>query len=473
MSAAQETPARGIDTDVAVLRTLGPDRAFERMYRKHATEVYRYALAIVRDTGDAEDVTQTTFLNAFRALQRGERPQKAKSWLLAIAHNVCLQRFRNASRRPQQVAFDEELAEAAVPDESPSADDLVRALQQLSFNQRSALVMRELEGRSYAEIGEILGLQVSAVETLLFRARRALREQLETSITCGEAEELLSRQLDGHLPRAERGALRAHLRACEECAHLARSQRAQRSAWKALSIVPLPGSLGSLFGGGGGAVATGMAAKVAAVGAAAVLVGGGTYEGVRMAESHGGGSRAPVAAAPARPSAPVLRKAPRAPRPAAQSVAARAPAHDEARPAKGLGRHAGRKHDTAPPAGTSYGRGRVSAPGRAAGPAVHPGASALPGSAAAGHGRKPAKTRKASKKTTTMSAAPHGKGRNRGGVTSGSGARGAGQTGAHDGGAGKGQAKASQDVPPAPIASSDPASDPAQDPASPGQAKKR
>src|SRR6266511_534736 len=286
MSAPPEKRSRGIDTEVTALRSLGPHRAFERMYRKHASDVYRYALAVVRDSGDAEDITQTTFLNAFRAMQRGERPLKTKSWLLAIAHNVCRQRFRNAARRPQQVAFDEDVAEAIVPEESPSADDLVRALQQLSFNQRSALVMRELEGRSYKEIGEILALPVSAVETLLFRARRALREQIETSITCNEAEEMLSRQLDGQLPRSERGALRAHLRSCDECARFARSQRAQRSAWKALAIVPLPGSLGSLFGGGGTAVATGVAAKVAAVGVAAAIVGGGTYEGLHVVQAQ-------------------------------------------------------------------------------------------------------------------------------------------------------------------------------------------
>jgi RNA polymerase sigma factor (sigma-70 family) len=297
MSAPPETRSRGIDTDVTALRSLGPDRAFERMYRKHASDVYRYALAVLRDTGDAEDVTQTTFLNAFRAMQRGERPLKTKSWLLAIAHNVCRQRFRNAARRPQQVAFDEDVAEAIVPEESPSADDLVRALQQLSFNQRSALVMRELEGRSYKEIGEILALPVSAVETLLFRARRALREQIETSITCNEAEEMLSRQLDGRLPRSERGALRAHLRGCDECARLARSQRAQRSAWKALAIIPLPGSLGSLFGGGGTAVATGAAAKVAAVGVVAAIVGGGTYEGVRVVQAQAKKEPAKTAAA--------------------------------------------------------------------------------------------------------------------------------------------------------------------------------
>src|ERR671922_231239 len=65
------------------------------------------------------------------------------------------------------------------------------------------------ERRSYAEIAEILGLSVSAIETLLFRARRALREQIEGTLTCDGAERALSRQLDGQLPRAERGHLRA------------------------------------------------------------------------------------------------------------------------------------------------------------------------------------------------------------------------------------------------------------------------
>src|SRR5439155_25622463 len=140
--------------------------------------------------------------------------------------------------------------------------------------------MRELEGRSYAEIAGILGLSVGAVETLIFRARRALREQLESELTCNEAELALSKQVDGRLSRAERSALRAHLRACSECATFARKQRAQRSAWKALAAVPLPSSLGSLFGGGGSAVATGLAAKAAAVTAVGLLLGGGAYEGV-------------------------------------------------------------------------------------------------------------------------------------------------------------------------------------------------
>jgi hypothetical protein len=122
---------------------------------------------------------------------------------------------------------------------------------------------------------------VSAVETLIFRARRALREQLEEGITCHEAEFAISRQLDGRLTRKERGTLRAHLRECEECAGFARSQRAQRGSLKSLALIPLPQSLVGLFGGGGGAaVGSGVAVKAAAIGASAMVATGVGYEGV-------------------------------------------------------------------------------------------------------------------------------------------------------------------------------------------------
>jgi hypothetical protein len=159
--------------------------------------------------------------------------------------------------------------------------------------------MRELEGRSYAEIADILEVSTSAVETLIFRARRALREQLDGSFTCGEAEFAISRQLDGRLARQERGQLRAHLRECAECAGFARRQRAQRGALKTLALVPLPGSLTSFFGGGGGAaVGTSLALKAAAAVTAGLAIGGAGYEGVHHAPWR---AQKPAATAPARP----------------------------------------------------------------------------------------------------------------------------------------------------------------------------
>jgi RNA polymerase sigma factor (sigma-70 family) len=288
---------------------LRADRSFERIYRKHVGDVYRYALAVLRQPADAEDVAQTTFLNAYRAYQRGERPRNAQNWLITIAHNVCRQRFRQAQRRPDEVTFDDRVGEIVPEDDrGPSAEDIQRALGHLAFNQRAALVMRELEGRSYAEIAEILETSVAAVETLLFRARRALREQLEGTLTCAEAERAISRQADSKLARPERSALRAHLRQCKECERLARSQRAHRKAFKTLALVPIPTSLTSLFGGGGAAAGGAVALKAAAFVTAGVVATGVGYEGARELTRPAPDRAVVVPATPpaARPAAPVV-----------------------------------------------------------------------------------------------------------------------------------------------------------------------
>src|SRR6266446_3692912 len=152
------------------------DRAFERLYKRHVGDVYRYALAVLRNPADAEDITQTTFLNAYRAMKGGEQPLMPRHWLLKIAHNACRMRWLRNSRRPQEVPFDGTVERIAVPEsEKPNLRAVLDELAKLPFNQRSALVMRELEGRSYEEIAETLDVSVSAVETLLVRARRSMR----------------------------------------------------------------------------------------------------------------------------------------------------------------------------------------------------------------------------------------------------------------------------------------------------------
>jgi RNA polymerase sigma factor (sigma-70 family) len=286
-------------------RNAAPDRAFERLYRRHVHEVYRYVLAVLRNQADAEDATQATFLSAYRAFLRGEEPLKPRNWLLKIAHNECRQRFRANSRRPREVEWDDRTPAPGVDETVPTAHEIRTALAHLSFNQRSALVMRELEGRSYAEIASILDLSLSAVETLLFRARRALREQLEGGLTCGDAEAALSKRLDGRLSAPEQRALRAHLRECPECAVLERKQRARRAAVKRLGAVQLPPSLAGFLGGSGsitgGVIAgSGLVAKAAAVVAAGVVAGGVGHQAVQA-----------VGTGPQRTPLPELRQLPR------------------------------------------------------------------------------------------------------------------------------------------------------------------
>jgi RNA polymerase sigma factor (sigma-70 family) len=371
-----------------------PDAAFETLYRGHVHEVYRYTLAVLGNPTDAEDVTQTTFLNAYRAFNAGERPRTPTNWLRAIAHNVCRQRFRQAARRPHEVAELDETTTPATPEETdaPSAADITRALQSLPFNQRSALVMRELEGRRQTEIAEALGLSESAVEALLFRARRAMREQLETSLTCGEAARAISRQLDRSVSREERATLRAHIRSCPDCAAFARQARAQRGALKALGAAPLPASLLSWSGGSGAgaaAVAGGAPAAhgreiAAGIAAVAVLAGAGSV-GLR-GHSTPAGQRQSATQRDARSLAPAASPA------FAQAVAGPSAGRTMPRqtPAGARrGSHAGAPpgRPGSPPATTGSSRGQATArPGRGVATRAHGSPSHANGTPTRAHG---------------------------------------------------------------------------------------
>jgi RNA polymerase sigma factor (sigma-70 family) len=227
---------------VPELPVLARDQAFETLYRRYVKVVYHYALALLRNPADAEDVAQTTFLNAYRAYQRGIEIEKPQNWLIKIAHNVARTRYARASCRVKEVPLEDYVEQLVVPEaDRPDVTDVLRALGRLTFNQRAAIVMRELEGRSYAEIADTIGVSVSAVETLIFRARKSLR-------------------------------LKA-------------------SALRTLAAVPLPSSLTQFLGGGGlvaggGAVAgTGLLIK-----AAVALVAGALATG--FAGDHNGPARA-------------------------------------------------------------------------------------------------------------------------------------------------------------------------------------
>ncbi len=214
--------------------------ALDDLYRQHVGDVYRYTYAVLGNHADAEDVTQTTFVNALRALERGETPREPSHWLLAIAHNLVRQRWRQAANRPTMVELVHDVPDEGPGEEDVQLDELVRALQRIPPSQREALVMRELEGRSYAEIAELLGLTTGALETLLFRARRSLAEEIENLVTCQSAELALSKQSDGRLSRKDRKRLDEHLAECPSCAAFAKTQARQRRAFKGLAMLPLP-----------------------------------------------------------------------------------------------------------------------------------------------------------------------------------------------------------------------------------------
>lgn len=275
-------------------RSQAASQAVEDLFRRHGAEVYRYALAVLGNHADAEDVTQTTFLNAYRSIEQGVQPRKPANWLLTIASNAIKQRFRQESARPRQVVLDDEIAGASADDDGPTMGELLTALSRIPPQQRQAIVLREFEGRSYKEIAEILGVTTGALETLLFRARRSLAEELEHHLTCTEAQLAVSRAADGRIGRKERRRLREHLGECPDCARFASLQQRHRTAFRGLVLMPIPVSLTLLKGLEGTATAavlpaagtTSVAAGAAGTGAAA---GAATAGGLFTGGTTGGG----------------------------------------------------------------------------------------------------------------------------------------------------------------------------------------
>ena len=156
-------------------------------------------------------------------------------------------------------------------------------------------MLRELEGRSYNEIAELLGLTTAALETLLFRARRSLADELENLVTCQSAELAMSKQLDGRLSRKEKRRLDDHLAECADCARLAQTHSRQRRAFKGLAVLPLPIGL-ALFKGAPNAAAAASLPTIGAGGitsngagtAAATAGAGGTATGAAGGAAVGG-----------------------------------------------------------------------------------------------------------------------------------------------------------------------------------------
>jgi RNA polymerase sigma-70 factor, ECF subfamily len=152
------------------------------LYERYYDRVFGYCLYQLGSREEAEDVTQTTFMWAYRGLRRGVVPRAEASWLFTIAQNACRARHRSRGRkRSREVLSDPVVLADMSPAHSADTDELVGledALARMPELQRRAILLREWRGLSYKEIAAELELSDSAVETLIFRARRSLAELL-------------------------------------------------------------------------------------------------------------------------------------------------------------------------------------------------------------------------------------------------------------------------------------------------------
>lgn len=158
------------------------ERALNRLYDEYSRKLYLYSMSMLHSREDAEDAVQTTFMNAFGSLRSGSIPQLEAPWLFRIARNVCLNRLRTRQRKPASSLEGVDVPSSMTADEVASEHlhvlALREALERLPGHQRTAFVMRELQGASYNEIAEALDTTHGAVESLIFRARRQLARSM-------------------------------------------------------------------------------------------------------------------------------------------------------------------------------------------------------------------------------------------------------------------------------------------------------
>jgi RNA polymerase sigma-70 factor (ECF subfamily) len=184
MSYAQVGDSR-VDWEGALVQRAcaGDSRAFERLYREHAGKVYGLCLRLTRDAHLAEDCTQDTFINAWKALPQFQTRSSLSTWLHRIAVNVSLGRRRKTSPVMETPAEDEEGPGGGFLLETPlEVRELETAIGALPDGARDALVLHALYGYSHGEAAEMLGIAEGTCKAQLHRARKLLRERLNMEI---------------------------------------------------------------------------------------------------------------------------------------------------------------------------------------------------------------------------------------------------------------------------------------------------
>src|SRR4051812_11464714 len=172
----------------------GDAAAFAALYERHHQALYRYCRSILRHDEDARDALQSAMARAFAALQDERRDLELRPWLFRIAHNEAVTILRQ--RRPTAELDAATAAIGEIEDRVAEREELrlLRLdLADLSERQRAALVLRELNGLSHAEIGQVLDLSPGAVKQALFDARSALFSSREgRALPCEEVRRKLS-----------------------------------------------------------------------------------------------------------------------------------------------------------------------------------------------------------------------------------------------------------------------------------------
>jgi RNA polymerase sigma-70 factor (ECF subfamily) len=158
----------------------------------HKDALYNYALKIVRNSDDAQDLVQDTYYKAYKSYHQFQGGTNSKAWMFMILKNTFINNYRKLKREPSKVDYDEieDIYENIKSEQSKDNnldldvynnlfdDDLSSALAKLPVKMKDAFLLCDLEGYSYEEISEIAKIPIGTVRSRLHRARKLLQEEL-------------------------------------------------------------------------------------------------------------------------------------------------------------------------------------------------------------------------------------------------------------------------------------------------------
>jgi len=307
------------DADLVAAVRAGDDSAFEALYQRYFPRISAFVCRMLHDAAGCEDVAQEAFMSALRRMRATDSVINFKPWMYQIARNAAIDAHRRrshavevsmdaddglrASDRTRLLGVDGGPESALVTKER--LNHLQGAFDELSDVQTRVLVMRELEGMSYREIGKQLDLTRPAVESALFRARRRLESEyteLSEGRRCEAMRQTMLRMAAGTHKGAEEHRLARHAKRCHDCRRRAREMGIEPLTTlgtlrrKAAALLPIPwlfrrsgdggGTITGLFSTGANAAplaerAAALVAAAALVGAGGAVLGGGALHGDR------------------------------------------------------------------------------------------------------------------------------------------------------------------------------------------------
>ena len=248
----------------------GDSRAFEAIYRRYHQDLYRFCLAMLGNPQDAQDALQNTMVKVLRALPGEKREVRLKPWLYRIARNESVETLRKRrDSAPLEPHLEAVGGVSEVAETRARLRTLLTDLEQLPERQRAVLVMRELSGLGFDQIGAALVTSPAVARQTLYEARLSLRRlEAGREMRCDEVMRELS-DADGRVTR--RREIRAHLRSCAECRAFRDGIAKRHQDFAGLSPLPLAlsaalfqGALAKGAVGGAATVGSGLAGGVGA-----------------------------------------------------------------------------------------------------------------------------------------------------------------------------------------------------------------